>query len=103
TRDRNFLPSSTRNALVQALNPSHDPNSTAVSDFLNTPVDNPFQCFFVSGVSSASYCPATPIFASQDVVDSIYIDDQIPQLNLLRPYPQFDGGFEGLPLLAASS
>src|SRR5262249_23163162 len=30
TRERNFLPSSVRNALVAALNPSHDPNSTAV-------------------------------------------------------------------------
>lgn len=103
TRDRNFLPSSTRNALVQALNPTHDPNSTAVSDFLNTPVDNPFQCFFVTVSSPASYCPSSPVFNQQDVVDSIYLDAQIPQINLLRPYPQFDGNFEGLPLLAASS
>jgi hypothetical protein len=103
TRDRNFLHSSVRNALVQALNPSHDPNDTSVSDFLNTPVDNPFQCFFVTGASSASYCPPTAIFNQADVVDSIYLDPQIPQINLLRPYPQFDGAFEGLPLLAASS
>jgi hypothetical protein len=103
TRDRNFLPSAIRSALVEALNPTHDPNSTAVSDFLNTPVDNPFQCFFVTGASSASYCPSSAVFATQDVVDSIYLDAQIPQLNLLRPYPQFDGSFEGLPLLGASS
>src|SRR5437773_1946927 len=32
TRNRNFLPSSIRNALVAALNPMHDPTSTAVSD-----------------------------------------------------------------------
>ena len=28
---------------------------------------------------------------------------QIPLLNLLRPYPQFDGEFDGLPRLAATS
>ena len=51
TRNRNFLPSSTRNALVAALNPTHDPNSTAVSDYLNTEVPNPFQCFFTTAAA----------------------------------------------------
>src|SRR5205814_790509 len=37
------------------------------------------------------------------VVDSRYIDDTIPQQLLLEPYPQFDGGFEGLPALNANS
>jgi hypothetical protein len=103
TRERNFLPSSVRNALVAALNPSHDPNSTAVSDYLNTNVPNPFQCFFVSVGSPASYCPASPVFDPNDVADSRYIDAEIPQANLLRPFPEFDGGFQGLPLLAANS
>jgi hypothetical protein len=103
TRDRNFLSSSVRNALVAQLNPTHDPNSTAVSDYLNTPVNNPFQCFFAVVASAPAYCPASPIFSSSDVADSIYLDPQIPQVNLLRPFPQFDGAFEGLPRLIATS
>ena len=100
TRNRNFLHSSVRNALVAELNPSHDPNDNQVSDYLNTTVANPLQCFFAAVGSPASYCPSSPIF---NEVDSIYNDAEIPELNLLRPYPQFDGTFQGLPLLAASS
>jgi len=105
TRERNFLSSKVRNALVNALNPTHDPSpdNTVVSDYLANLVDNPFQCFFTTVASPASYCPAAPIFNPADVADSIYVDDQIPQGNLLRPYPQFDGSFAGLPLLIATS
>ncbi|HEX4486289.1 MAG TPA: TonB-dependent receptor, partial [Terriglobales bacterium] len=103
TRDRNFLPSATRAALVQQLNPTHDPDNTAVSDYLNNLVDNPFQCFFQTVGAPGSYCPSTPTYSQDDVVDSRYNDAQIPQINLLRPYPQFDGGFEGLPRLNATS
>lgn len=103
TRARNFLPSSIRSALVEAMNPTHDPNDTSVSDYLNGNVPNPFQCFFANVASPASYCPATPIFNPLDVVDSRYLDDSIPQINLLRPFPQFDGSFEGLPVLGAIS
>ena len=92
TRDRNFLPSSVRKALVEQFNPAHDPNDNQVSDYLNTNVPNPFQPLFVPGSSQ--------IF---DEVDSRYNDAEIPQLNLLRPFPQFDGSFAGLPLLAANS
>ncbi|MEO8127084.1 MAG: hypothetical protein ABI822_08335 [Bryobacteraceae bacterium] len=35
--------------------------------------------------------------------DSRYNDAQIPLVNLLRPYPQFDGSFSGLPLQTAIS
>jgi hypothetical protein len=103
TRDRNFLPSSTREALVAALNPTHDPTSTAVTDYLNTQVNNPFQCFFTTVSAAPSYCPSTPTFQAGDVVDSVYVNSTIPQLNLLRPFPQFDGSFEGLPRLIATS
>jgi Carboxypeptidase regulatory-like domain/TonB dependent receptor len=104
TRNRNFLPSSIRNALVDTLNPTHDPSSTAVSDYLNTEVPNPFQCFFTSPAAlTGSWCPASPIFSAADVSDSRYILDTIPQQLLLEPYPQFDGGFEGLPTLNANS
>jgi hypothetical protein len=105
TRERNFLSSKVRNTLVNTLNPTRDPspNNTVVSDYLANLVDNPFQCFFTTVASPASYCPAAPIFKPADVADSIYVDDQIPQGNLLRPYPQFDGSFAGLPLLVATS
>ena len=110
TRNRNFLPSSIRNQLVQAANnpainppgPNFDP--TWVTDYLNTQVPNPFQCFFTTGAAlTGPWCPASPIFTAADVVDSRYIDPTIPQQLLLEPYPQFDGGFEGLPTLNANS
>ncbi|MFL6304867.1 MAG: TonB-dependent receptor domain-containing protein [Candidatus Sulfotelmatobacter sp.] len=104
TRNRNFIPSSIRNTLVNTLNPTHDPGSTAVTDYLNTEVANPFQCFFTAGAAlTGSWCPTSPIFSAADVADSRYVDDTIPQQLLLEPYPQFDGGFEGLPKLIATS
>jgi len=104
TRDRNFLPSPVRNALVAALNPTHNPTNTAVSDYLNAQVPNPFQCFFTTGAAlTGSWCPATPIFSAADVTDSRYTDPTIPQQLLLEPFPQFDGEFSGLPTLNANS
>ena len=110
TRNRNFLPSPIRAQLVQAANdptinppgPNYDP--TWVTDYLNTEVPNPFQCFFTASAAlTGPWCPASPIFNAADVVDSRYVDDTIPQQLLLEPYPQFDGGFEGLPTLNANS
>ncbi len=57
----------------------------------NTLVANPFQPLFVG---------PNAIFNEPD---SRYNDPDIPLVNLLRPYPQFDNNFEGLPLLTASS
>src|SRR5439155_8649235 len=63
-----------------------------------------FQCFFTTGAElTGPWCPASPIFNAADVVDSRYVDDTIPQQLLLEPYPEFDGGFEGLPTLNANS
>ena len=81
TRDRNFIPSWLRNqyASLDGYNALH-----------NT-VPNPFQ----------------PLFTGPNAIfnepDSLYNDAQIPLINLLRPYPQFDGAYEGLPLLGAES
>ena len=74
-----------------------------VTGFLNSEVQNPFQCFFMTVSSPGSWCPSSPIFNPSDVVDSRYIDSTIPLINLLRPYPQYDGNFEGLPKLIANS
>jgi hypothetical protein len=58
---------------------------------LHNNVANPFYSMF-SGPKAVFNAP-----------DSIYSDPTIPLINLLRPYPQFDGPFEGLPLLEADS
>jgi hypothetical protein len=77
TANRNFIPSNIRRQYT--------------SDDLNGLVDNPFQSLF-SGPGATFNEP-----------ESRYGDSQIPLINLLRPYPQFDGVFSGLPKLAASS
>ena len=58
---------------------------------LGSLVNNPFQGLF-SGPGAIFNEP-----------ESRYGDAQLPLLNLLRPYPQFDGPFQGLPKLIASS
>jgi hypothetical protein len=99
TRERNFLSSANRNAAIEQAGLV----GKTPTDYLNQQVPNLFQCFFTTVASPASYCPATPIFAPGDVADSRYLDDTIPLINLLRPFPQFDGGFQGLPLFTANS
>jgi hypothetical protein len=91
TRNRDFLSAAIRDQLVAQLNPTHDPNNSDVSNLLYSLVANPFQSMFV-GDSAIFHEP-----------DSIYNNDTIPLINLLKPYPQFDGDFEGLPVMAASS
>ncbi len=77
TRNRNFI--------------STDVRSQYTSDDLSNLVANPFQ----------------PLFTGPKAIfnepDSIYNNATIPLLNLLRPYPQFDGEYDGLPKLAANS
>jgi hypothetical protein len=81
TRDRNFIPSSVREQY----------NTVDLYNQLHNVVNNPF----------------LPLFQGPGAIfnepDSQYNNTQIPLINLLRPYPQFDGVFEGLPLLEASS
>jgi len=91
TRNRNFVPSDTLANLVSTMNPSHDPASNDVSNFLFSPVANPFQSFFVG---------PTAIFNEPA---SAYNLPTVPLANLLRPFPQFDGSFQGLPNFGANS
>ncbi len=77
TSNRNFIHSSVRRQYT--------------SDQLSALVDNPFQPLF-SGPGAIFNEP-----------ESRYGDDQLPLINLLRPYPQYDGVFSGLPKLAADS
>jgi hypothetical protein len=105
TRDRNFLSTAMRNLAISLTPPNSDPTLPPdVTGFLNSNVPNPFQCFFTAPAAmTGSWCPSSPIFSPSDVVDSRYLDPEIPLINLLRPFPQFDGNFEGLPKLIATS
>jgi len=80
TRNRNFMPSALRRQF----------NTQDLYNSLHDTVQNPFQSMFAPG-------------GTFNEPDSIYNDAEIPLINLLRPYPQFDGSFEGLPILGAQS
>jgi len=98
TRNRDFISSALLAKLIK------DPQFLAIggggapSDSLFTPVTNPF-CTLFSG-SGCRYNAGAAIFNEPD---SQYGNPTIPLANLLRPYPQFDGDFEGLPSLVANS
>jgi hypothetical protein len=77
TDNRNFIASSIRRQYT--------------SEALNQPVNNPFQPLF-SGPSAIFNVPT-----------SQYGTPTLPQINLLRPYPQFDGPFEAYKIIGASS
>jgi hypothetical protein len=87
----NALPENIRKQLVNALNPAQDTTQSPVSDLLATQVTNPFRSMFQG--SGAIF----------NEPESQYNNDTIPLSNLLVPFPQFDGGFGGAPLLEASS
>ena len=89
TANRNFLPSSIREQIVNGNLAAC--NGLGPSDCLNQQVANPFQPLF-NGPSQIFNEPT-----------SIYNDDTIPLINLLRPFPQFDGSFSGLTRLSAES
>ncbi len=97
TANRNFLPTPQRNQIVAdynaclAANPGNPDNCTTPSNTLANLVNNPFQPLF-QGPNATFNEP-----------DSIYNDTQIPLINLLRPFPQFDGPFAGLTLLTANA
>jgi hypothetical protein len=95
TSNRNFLPSSIRSQIVANYNAclAAPPPEGCVTptNTLAGLVENPFQ----------------PLFSGPDAIfnepSSIYNDDTIPLINLLRPYPQFDGAFAGLTRLTAQA
>jgi hypothetical protein len=93
TRNRNFLSSDLRTQ-ISAQQHALDPNCDAdgcVTAYLNQLADNPFLSLF-QGPTAMFNQPS-----------SLYNQPQIPLVNLLRPYPQFDGPFTGLPNLGADS
>jgi hypothetical protein len=94
TANRNFLPSSIRQKIVDQYNACLalpvPPAGGCVTptNALNNTVANPFQTLFNTQINAPS---------------SIYGSGQIPLINLLRPFPQFNGPFSGLTLLGASA
>jgi hypothetical protein len=93
TKNRNFLPTAVRqqiSAQLHASNPNCDATS-CVTNYLFQQVTNPFYSLFV-GPSAIFNQP-----------DSIYAQTTIPLINLLHPYPQFNGNFEGFSLFGANA
>ena len=101
TRNRDFI-SSKLLAQISARRHALDPvncdllDSCVSNDLANT-VANPF-CPMFGGTGCLTSGRA--IFNEPD---SRYKEPMLPLVNLLRPFPQFDGDFEGLPVLEASS
>jgi hypothetical protein len=91
TANRNFLPSAIRQQIVAGSETDCATQGLGPSDCLNLQVTNPFQSLFTG--PGAIFNEPT----------SIYNDDTIPLINLLRPFPQFDGPFGGLTRLSATS
>jgi Carboxypeptidase regulatory-like domain/TonB dependent receptor len=105
TRNRDYISSSLLaqiSAQQHALDPTCDADS-CVSNYLANPVTNPFCSLFGGGQNGPASCLYNAGAQIFNEPDSRYGGAQIPLVNLLRPYPQFDGDFEGLPLLEASS
>lgn len=98
TNNRDFISSALLAKISAAVTPT-DPTCQAdscVSNFLQTGVNNPFLPMF------SPPCAPGPCFNEPD---SLYSNStrQIPLGNLLNPYPQFTGDFEGLMIEEASS
>jgi hypothetical protein len=97
TRNRNFLSSATL-AQISAQQHAADPLGAAdcdanscVSNYLQGPVANPFLPYFQPG----------GMFQKETA--SPYALQQVPLIDLLRPYPQFSATFQGLPNFGANS
>jgi hypothetical protein len=93
TRNRNFISSSLlaqTSAQQHAADPTCDADS-CVSNYLQAPVANPFLPYFQPG----------GMF--QNEAASPYALSTVPLIDLLRPYPQFSGTFQGLPNFGANS
>jgi hypothetical protein len=97
TRNRNFIPS---NLLAQIVadptivgcDPDPGPSNINVTSCLSSLVPNPFINLF-TGPTAIFNEPAAPQ----------YNNPTIPLINLLRPFPQFDGTLQGLPNFGASA
>jgi hypothetical protein len=89
TNNRNFIASSIRRQY----------NSEDLG-YVGCPLPDGLPCNFPNN-------PFQPLFSGPNAIfnepESRYGDPQLPLLNLLRPYPQFDGTYSGLARLIAQS
>lgn len=85
---------------------THDPwnYSTENRDFISAP--NRLK-YGTAGLAQLVPNPFLYLFQGPHAIfnapGSIYNDATIPLINILRPYPQFNGDFEGFPLFVANS
>jgi len=96
TNNRDFMSSALLAKVAAAVTPTDSTCSqdSCVSNFLQTPVGNPFYAMFNPP------CASGPCFNEPD---SLYGTPTLPLGYLLNPYPQFAGDFEGLMIEEASS
>lgn len=105
TADRNFLPSSLRKQLVASQAAAFVANNCAN---LTPPPPLPPVCDSpTAALAEQVNNPFMPLFNGPNAIfnepTSIYNDATIPLINLLRPFPQYDGSFSGLTKLTASA
>jgi len=99
TNNRAYIPSALLSQITAAVTPT-DPTCQAdscVSNFLDAPVNNPFELMFSAGCIPS---PTNPCFNEPN---SNYGEPVLPLGTLLTKYPQFAGDFEGLMIEEASS
>ena len=99
TNNRSFMPSALLAQITAAVTPTDSScqGDSCVSNFLQTPVGNPFYSMFNTPCSST---PTNPCFNEPN---SNYGNATLPLGTLLNSFPQFNGDFEGLMLEEASS
>jgi TonB dependent receptor len=103
TANRNFLPSSIRKQLVAEQAAAYVANNCAnLTPPLPSVCDSP-----TAALAEQTPNPFQSLFNGPNAVfnepTSIYNDATIPLINLLRPFPQYDGSFSGLTKLTASA
>jgi len=99
TNNRDFIPSALLAQITAAVTPTDSSctGDSCVSNFLQTPVGNPFFTMFNTP------CTASPTNPCFNEPNSNYGNSTLPLGTLLNSYPQFNGDFEGLMLEEASS
>jgi hypothetical protein len=99
TNNRDFMSSALLAKISAAVTPTDSScqADSCVSTFLQNPVTNPFLPMFSPGCASS---PTHPCFNEPDAA---YAAPTVPLGDLLNPYPQFTGDFEGLMLEESSS
>jgi hypothetical protein len=99
TNNRDYIPSTLLAQVTAAVTPT-DSNcitDSCVSNFLASPVGNPFYSMFNAP------CTATASHPCFNEPNSNYGQTTLPLGTLLNKYPQFPGDFEGLMIEEASS